>query len=276
MNGTRKTLSELGIKPSGRLSQNFLIDGGIISMEISMASIGADDVVLDIGAGLGFLTEAISKKARKVIAVELDKRLFSYLKSRFEKNKNIEIVNGDILGIIEKIEFDKVVANVPYAISSPLTFALLSKKRMRSAVICYQKEFAERMIAKPGEREYSRLSVMVNYLADVELLAVVGKSSFFPQPKVDSAIVMMTPRKEKPYRVADEAAFFSTVKLLFQHRKQTVRNALLHSAKHLGLQKGMIKSVGLKSDLASRRVFTLTGEELSKISDEVREFAKSG
>ncbi len=276
MNDTKKILSGLGMKPSAKLSQNFLTDNRIISMEISMASISADDVVLDIGAGLGLLTEALSKKARKVVAVELDKRLFSYLKTRFVKNKKIEVVNGDILDIVGSIEFDKVVANIPYAVSSPLTFALLSKKRMKFAVICYQKEFAERMAAKPGEKEYSRLSVMVDYLAGVELLADVGKGSFFPRPKVDSAIVRITPRREKPYHVTDEAAFYKTAELLFQHKKQTVRNALLHSAKRLGLLKETVKSMGLKSGLGSRRVFTLTGEEISKISDEVREFAKSG
>ncbi|MBI4167570.1 MAG: ribosomal RNA small subunit methyltransferase A [Candidatus Aenigmarchaeota archaeon] len=260
----KKLLSSMEIKPSKKLSQNFLIDENVINSEVSFANLCREDIVLDIGAGFGFLTEKLSEKARKVVAVELDKRLASYLKTRFEKSVNIEIVQGDILDLVQKIDFDKVVANIPYEISSQITFALL-EKNFKLAIVCYQKEFAERMVAKPGTKEYSRLSVMTNYFADAEIMMAVSKESFYPQPKVDSAIVSLKPRKEKPYNLNDEQFFFKIVALLFQHKKQTVRNALVHSSKILKLNKKELRSVKL-SGLESRRVFTLEGEEMAEIS----------
>jgi len=134
-------------------------------------------------------------------------------------------------------------------------------------VICYQKEFAERMVATPGTRDCSRLSVMVDYFSECELMETVSKTKFFPSPKVDSAIVRITPRKKKPYKVKDEKKFFEVATLLFQHKKQSVRNALLHSRKALGLSKEQIRAI--KSDLMLRKVFTLKGEEIAKISEMV-------
>lgn len=269
----KKLLFSVGAKPSEKLSQNFLIDDKIIDAEVHFADLDSDDIVLDIGAGFGFLTEKLSAKARKVIAIEIDRKLASYLKASFEKNKNVQVVEGDILELMKNLNFDKVVANIPYAISSQITFALLGKK-FELAVICYQKEFAYRMVAKPGGKDYSRLSVMINYLADAEIVMNVPKKSFYPQPKVDSAIVLIKPKDKKAYAVADEEFFFKTVALLFQHKKQTVRNALTHSSKALGIGKEMLKSIKLSSGLESRRVFTLEGGEIAIVTDEVLAFAK--
>ncbi|MFH0889850.1 MAG: 16S rRNA (adenine(1518)-N(6)/adenine(1519)-N(6))-dimethyltransferase RsmA [Candidatus Aenigmatarchaeota archaeon] len=274
MHDIKNMLFELGVKPSKKLSQNFLLDKDIIAREIEFANIGSGDVVLDIGAGLGILTEELSKKARSVIAIELDKHLAAYLEKRFAGNEKVKVLNGDVLDLLENLEFDKVVANIPYKISSPLTFALLSKKCMQLAVICYQKEFAERMVAKPGTKSYSRLSVMTDYLADAELLAGVGRKSFFPPPDISSSIVRMAPKRKKPYSVRNEKKFFETVTLLFQHKKQTVRNALAHSSKRLGLPKNAVKELKLPQNLESRRVFTLTGAEIATISEMVETFAQ--
>ncbi len=267
----KKLLASMGINPSKKLSQNFLVDENIIDSEVSFACLRREDTVLDIGAGFGFLTEKLSEKAHKVVAVELDKRLASYLKTRFDKNMNIEVVQGDILDLVQNIDFDRVVANIPYEISSQITFALLEKS-FKLAIICYQKEFAERIIAKPGDKEYSRLSVMTNYLADAKIMTDVSKKSFYPQPKVDSAIVSLKPRKEKPYSVNDERFFFKIVALLFQHKKQTVRNALIHSSKSLNLTKEKLKNIGL-GNLGAKRVFTLSGAEIAKISEDVKKYA---
>ncbi|MBI3413599.1 MAG: ribosomal RNA small subunit methyltransferase A [Candidatus Aenigmarchaeota archaeon] len=268
----RKLLLSTGIRPSDKLSQNFLIDSNIVEAEIGFADLRNDDVVLDIGSGFGFLAEQASKKARKVIAVELDRRLAPYLRRHFEKNKNVEVVEGDILDVVKNLEFDKVVANIPYSISSQITFSLFDKN-FELAVICYQKEFAQRMVAKPGSGDYSRLSVMTNYFADADILMTVPKKSFYPQPDVDSGIVMIKPKKEKPYKVGDEKSFFKIVSVLFQHKKQTVRNALVHSSKTLGLGKKEIKNIGLGS-LESRRVFTLSGKEIAAVSEEVKKYAQ--
>ncbi|MBI4177782.1 MAG: ribosomal RNA small subunit methyltransferase A [Candidatus Aenigmarchaeota archaeon] len=267
-------LSSVGVKPSKRLSQNFLINDAVIEAEIGFANLSGTDTVLDIGAGFGFLTEKLSGNAKKTIAVELDKRLAVYLKTRFRGNRNIEVVQGDILELVKGLEFDKVVANIPYEISSPLTFAIL-EKGFKLAIICYQKEFADRMVAKPGTKDYSRLSVMTSYFADAKILMRVPKQSFYPQPKVDSAVVSMTLKKERPYTVKDEKFFFGVVASLFQHKKQTVRNALKHSLNRLMLTKEGFRKVGLPNGLESRRVFTLTGQEMAKVAEEVGRHARS-
>lgn len=268
----KKLLSSAGLKPSRSLSQNFLIDEGVLDAEVGLAEIADGDVVLDIGAGFGLLTGKLSVKARKVIAVELDKKLAAYLRNHFAKNKNVQVLEGDVLDVVKNLEFNKVVSNIPYSISSQITFSLLGKS-FELAVICYQKEFAQRMVAKPGSSEYSRLSVMINYFADVGIMMAVPKKSFYPQPDVDSAIVMIKPKKEKPYKVGDEKFFFKTVSVLFQHKKQTVRNALAHSSKTLGLEKKEIKNIGL-GNLESRRVFTLAEPEIAAVSEEVRKYAQ--
>ncbi len=260
----RKILEEKGAKPLKRFSQNFLNDAATLVRECDYAVLDSKDVVLEIGAGTGTLTEFLSKKAKKVVAVEFDRKFAEILREKF-KDTNVEVVEGDILET-KLPEFNKVVSNIPYHISSQITF-LLFEHQWDVAVICYQKEFAERMVATPGTREYSRLSVATNYFAECEIVENVSKGMFFPMPKVDSAIVRITPRKKKPYKVKDEKKFFEVVTLLFQHKKQSVRNALLHSRKKLGLAKEQIRAI--KSDLVQRKVFTLKGEEIAKISEMV-------
>ncbi len=269
-----KLLSSMGAKPTKKLSQNFMVDENIIDAEVDFANLCREDTVLDVGAGFGFLTEKLSKRAGNVIAVELDKKLAAHLKNKFQSSKNVQIIQGDILDTVDKLNFNKVVANIPYEISSPITFSLL-KKKFDLAIICYQKEFAERMVAKPGTGDYSRLSVMANYFADFSVLMNVPNKSFYPQPKIDSAIVSIKPKVEKPYYVIDEKFFFNIVTLLFQHKKQTVRNALIHSSRILGLNKNRLKSLKLPFGLETRRVFTLEGEEIAKISEELEKIARS-
>ncbi len=258
----RKILEEKGAKPLKKFSQNFLNDAATLARECGYAAVGKNDAVLEIGAGTGTLTEFLSKRAKKVIAIEFDRKFCEILTEKF-KNSNVEVVQGDVLEL-KLPKFNKIVSNIPYHISSPITFLLFAHE-WDVAVICYQKEFAERMVATPGARDYSRLSVMVDYFAECELLETVGKAKFFPAPRVDSAIVRITPRKKKPYKVADEKKFFEIATLLFQHKKQSVRNALLHSRKALGLSKEQVRAI--KSDLMQRRVFTLKGEEIAKISE---------
>lgn len=257
-------LEEKKAKPLKKFSQNFLKDASILFRECGYAALDSDDVVLEIGAGTGTLTEFLGKRAEKVIAVEFDKKFCEILREKF-KDTNVEVVEGDILET-KLPEFNKVVSNIPYHISSQITFTLF-EHQWDVAVICYQKEFAERLVATPGTRDYSRLSVMAGYFSECELMETVSKTKFFPAPRVDSAIVRLTLRKKKPYKVKDEKKFFEIVNLLFQHKKQSVRNALLHSRKKLALSKEQIRSV--KSDLMQRKVFTLKGEEIAKISEMV-------
>jgi len=193
---------------------------------VDYAELSRDDVVLEVGAGVGNLTLLLAARARRIIAVERDRRLIKVLGERSRGYSNIELLCGDVLQI-ELPKFNKVVANLPYGISSDITFRLLEHK-FELAVLMYQREFAERLGARPGSDDYGRLTVNAYYRASVELLEEVPPEAFFPQPKVTSAIVRLRPR-EPPFDVADEGMFFNVVRALFQHRRQRVRNALYRS-----------------------------------------------
>ncbi len=202
-----------------KYSQHFLIDERVANRQIEYANLNENDVVLEIGAGNGILTKRIAKIA-KVIAIEIDRKFIEKLK----KIRNVEVIHGDALKIdFNELEFNKVISNLPYHISSPITFKLLQKK-FDLGILMYQKEFAERLVAKPGSKEYSRLSVMVYYKADCEILEYVPKKAFYPVPKVDSCIVKIIPIGKR-FDV-NEKIFEKVVKILFSHRRKKIKNAL--------------------------------------------------
>ncbi len=235
------------------------------------AEISSDDVVLEIGAGVGNLTLLLAQRAGKVVAVEMDRKLVKIVEERLSEHPNVELLCGDALRV-EFPRFDKVVANLPYGISSDITFRLLEHK-FKLAVLMFQKEFADRLVAEPGSSDYSRLTVNARYRASIELLDEVPPEAFFPQPKVTSAIVKLRPR-EPLFRVADEKLFFSVVRALFQHRRQRVRNALYHSFEEVLPKKSMSKAqrrafIGEKipTELAEIRVMDLSPEKFGVIAD---------
>lgn len=190
------------------------------------AGLSRRDVVLEVGAGIGNLTSLLAGRAGKVVAIERDGRLVKILREQLAGQTNVEIVHGDALRI-ELPKFNKVVANLPYGISSDITFRLLEHE-FELAVLMYQREFARRLVAKPGSGDYGRLTVNVYYRANVKLLEEVPPRAFFPEPKVTSTVVQLTPRPP-PFEVKDERVFSNVVRALFQHRCQKVGNALLHS-----------------------------------------------
>ena len=204
-----------------KLGQNFLINKKIAEKEIEYASINMQDTVLEIGPGQGILTYFLASKAKKVIAVEIDKKLVEKLKKTLPEN--VELINSDILKIDLKNlpKFNKVVSNLPFQISSPFTFKLL-KYDFELAILIYQKEFADRMVAKPKTSSYSRLSVNVYYYANCEILDVVSKSCFRPQPKVDSRMIKLIPRMNPAFNVDDENFFFDLTKNLFNFRRKKI------------------------------------------------------
>jgi len=205
------------------LGQHFLIDARIAHRHVEFAGITADDVVLEIGPGLGVLTRPLLERASKVVAVERDRRLAGALRGL---GGNLEVIHGDAVKV-PLPRFDKVVSNLPYKISSPITFRLLDAPFDRGALM-YQAEFAERLVARRGDEAYSRLSVNAYTRARVRILERVPKTAFWPQPKVDSAIVLVEPRPS-PFRVEDEARFRATVDAAFQHRRKAIENALRFS-----------------------------------------------
>jgi 16S rRNA (adenine1518-N6/adenine1519-N6)-dimethyltransferase len=266
---TKFLLKKHKVKPNKRLGQNFIIDEAILEREITYADVKQSDTILEIGPGVGTLTKLLAKRAGRVIAVETDSHMIDILKEQV--GKNVEIIKGDFLKI-ELPEFDKVVSNIPYSISSPLTFHLLSFD-FELAILTYQKEFAERMVAKPGTKNYSRLSVATYYHANAEILETLPSGAFYPSPEVDSATVKLSPRK-KPFKV-NEPLFFDMLRGLFSHKKKTLKKALFFSLsdifgiKSKDKRREIIETFDEK--LMERRVFTLSPEELAGLSGELEE-----
>ena len=213
-----------GFFPKKRLGQNFTVDSDILQRLISFASLTKDDVVLEVGAGFGFLTQLLSRECKKVIAVEVDPRLVNFLRKQLHSLRNVDLIEGDILKVSIP-PFNKVVSAPPYSISSPLLFRLLENK-FDWAVLILQKEFAERLAASVGSKDYGRLTVTIYYRADVELLDYVPRDMFYPPPDVDSMMVRLKPRAP-PFQVDDEETFFEVVRTLFTQRNKKVRNALI-------------------------------------------------
>ncbi len=261
---TKRLLKKYDITPRYRLGQNFLIDEGVLKRQVEYADLKGRDVVLEVGAGLGSLTEFLLEKARKVIVIEKDKRMVEVLEDRFKDE--IEIIEGDAVKVAFPV-FDRLVSNIPYSISSPLTFKLF-KTDFKMAVITYQEEFARRLVAGPGERDYSRISVASDYHADIEIIETLPPETFYPAPEVGSAIVRIVLRKP-PFEV-DEKRYFKLVTGLFIHKKKTVRKALLHSFEMVFNKKlkkeeraEFIRGQNLPKSILEKRVFGLTSKEIA-------------
>jgi len=213
-----------GFFPKKRLGQHFTVNSDILQRLVSHASITKDDVVLEVGAGLGFLTRLLSSKCKKVIAIEVDPKIVGILSKQLHSLQNVDLIEGDILKV-SLPPFNKVVSAPPYSISSPLLFRLLERK-FDWAVLILQKEFAERLAASVGSKDYGRLTVTIYYRADVELLDYVPRTMFYPPPDVDSMMVRLKPR-DPPFQVDDEETFFELVRTLFTQRNRKVRNGLI-------------------------------------------------
>ncbi|MCD6524285.1 MAG: 16S ribosomal RNA methyltransferase A [Thermococcus sp.] len=246
------------LHPNKNLGQNFLIVPDIIERNVERAELSEKDIVLEIGPGLGVLTDELAKKAGKVYAIEKDRQIIEILRKEYSW-PNVKLIEGDAVKV-EWPRFDKIVSNLPYQISSPVTFKLL-KHEFERAVLIYQLEFAERMVAKPGDRNYSRLSLMVQAKANVELVERIGKGAFWPKPKVDSAVVIIEPKPEGERIELNE----NLVKALFQHRRSTVVSALKKSAHMIGVDKKTIKSYLSSLPHAEKRVFQLSPEDVLDI-----------
>lgn len=251
----KRTLSQAGINLSKRLDQHFLIDERILQREVAYANVTSEDTVLEIGPGIGTLTRFLAKTAKKVIVIEKDRKFEEFL----QQIPSTEVIIADAL----KIEFpqcDKILSNLPYSISSGLTFKVLAQP-IAVAVLCYQKEFADRMIAQPGTKDYSRLTVNCALRANIELLETVSKTKYYPRPKVDSEIVRLTPKK-----VELPGKFDAIVRALFQHKNQKTKNALIKSAHEIGTKEDAEKFIKRIGQFADRRVITLTPEEILEVS----------
>ncbi len=225
---TKNILNQHGIKLNKNLGQNYLIDKNKRDQIINFGNLNKDDTVLEIGTGIGTLTLELAKKAGKVIAIEQDTNIANILSERLKKEKidNVELINDDALNV-DFPKFNKIISNLPYQISSPITFKFL-KYDFDLAILMYQKEFAERMNGAVGTKDYSRLSAMLYFKCDVDALTDVSAESFIPKPKIDSTVVKLTP-KENNISDEDFKVYSNFTKALFQHRNKKIRNALIDS-----------------------------------------------
>ncbi len=263
---TTHLIKKHGIYPKKSLGQNFCVDATLLKRMVDYSNIDSNDEVLEVGAGLGFLTDVLSKVAKKVYAIEIDPKLTKVLEKRFEEKRNVIIINEDVL-TTELPKINKVVANPPYSISSPLIFKLLELK-FQNAIITLQEDFAKRLTAEKGNSNYGRLTVMVYRKADINIIERIPKSAFFPSPKVESALIHIVPRKS-PFNVLDEEAFSDLVKSLFNQRRKKIKNALITYLRDKGIGDNEKKLLVKELPNLEKRVHMLAPEELGLLSDEV-------
>jgi 16S rRNA (adenine1518-N6/adenine1519-N6)-dimethyltransferase len=266
---TKYLLQVYGVRPKKRLGQHFLLDIVSLRNMISYADLSREDVVLEVGAGFGFLTRLLAERCRKVAAFEVDPKLVQALRKQLMDLENVELVEGDILKT-SLPPFDKVVSTPPYSISSPLLFKLLEQD-FKLAVLTFQEEFAERLAAPVGSKDYSRLTVAVYYQADVELLDRVPRTAFFPPPDVDSTIVRLKPKKEPPFHMKDEKEFFGLLKSVFTQRNKKLRNAVLNYLLKKGMTKAKAQELADSLTFHDKRVRDLAPEDFGALTNEILE-----
>ena len=269
---TKNILNQHGITLNKNLGQNYLIDKNKRNQIIGFGDVDKNDVVLEIGTGIGTLTIELAKKAKKVIAIEQDENICKILTERLkdEKIDNVELINDDALKV-DFPKFNKIISNLPYQISSPITFKFLEYD-FDLAILMYQKEFADRMNGEVGSKNYSRLSAMLYFKCNVETLTNVSAESFIPKPKIDSTVVKLTPKEN---RISDDdfKIYSNFTKALFQHRNKKIKNALIDS-RHIisNIDKKILKKRlnGIEDDelneYLSKRVVDLTPEEILFLS----------
>ena len=273
---TQHILNRFKLRADKKLGQNFLIDENVVRQIVEAAELSEADTVLEVGPGIGTLTQGLAESKAQVVAVELDTRLLPVLATTLEGYDNVRVVHGDILkvNIMEEVgapEF-KVCANLPYYITTPTIFALLEKRLpMERLVAMVQKEVAERMAAQPGGKEYGALSVAIQYYTEPEIAFIVPPTSFIPAPAVDSAVIVCKRRAKPPVEVCDEALFFRVVKAAFSLRRKMLSNSL----KNMGIKGEQVaKWLELAGVDGKRRAETLSLEDFAKLTNSFNEAVK--
>ncbi|WP_455577570.1 16S rRNA (adenine(1518)-N(6)/adenine(1519)-N(6))-dimethyltransferase RsmA [Anaerosinus sp.] len=269
---TRHILRTFDIHMSKKLGQNFLIDEGIVQGIVAAADIQEGETVLEVGPGIGTLTQGLAEAKANVVAVELDSRLPEVLAKTLEGYENVRIVHGDILKVnireIIKSESFKVVANLPYYITTPIIMALLEQHLpVKKLVTMVQKEVAERMVAKPGTKDYGALSVAVQYYTEPKIILDVPPKSFIPSPAVDSVVICCDVREKPAVDVVNEKMFFRTVKAGFSQRRKTLNNALKTMGLGVEVVKNALEVAGIDGN---RRGETLSLEEFAAIANAIK------
>lgn len=278
---TKEIIQRHGFSFKKSLGQNFLIDRNILGKIVAAAGLDAAKGALEIGPGIGALTEKLAQEAGKVAAVEIDQRLLPILREVLEPYPHVHVIHGDVLKLdlpeLFAAEFSgvsgvSVVANLPYYVTTPILMKLLEEKLpLEHIVVMIQKEVAERMAASPGGKDYGSLSIAVQYYSVPELICTVPHSVFIPQPNVESAVIRLSVRKTPPVSVADEAFFFEVVGASFAQRRKTIANNLKSRFFAGEGRERLEQLLGEAGILPSRRAETLSLEEFAKLSDTLLE-----
>ncbi|MGG3690498.1 16S rRNA (adenine(1518)-N(6)/adenine(1519)-N(6))-dimethyltransferase RsmA [Caldifermentibacillus hisashii] len=275
---TRAILEKYGFTFKKSLGQNFLIDTNILNNIVDHAEITPESGVIEIGAGIGALTEQLAKRCKKVLAFEIDQRLLPILEDTLSPYPHVSVVHQDFLKAdvhqaietyLQEVKDIAIVANLPYYVTTPIIMKCLEDHLpFRSMVIMMQKEVGSRITAKPGTKDYGSLSIAIQYYTTAEIVMNVPKTVFIPQPNVDSVVVKLTKRDQPVVAVKDEQFFFNIVKFSFAQRRKTILNNLVSQLENGKEKKARIMAALEKADIdPTRRGETLTIEEFAKLSD---------
>ncbi|TRW26190.1 16S rRNA (adenine(1518)-N(6)/adenine(1519)-N(6))-dimethyltransferase RsmA [Criibacterium bergeronii] len=274
-NNVKRIIEKYKFRFSKSLGQNFLVDSAALDTIIDASDVNKDDVVLEIGTGIGTLTQRLCQNAKKVIAVEIDSSLIPILEETLEGYDNYEIINQDILKTdISKLleqrnitQSIKVVANLPYYITTAIILKLLEENiNLDLMVLMLQKEVADRLNAKKSTKDYGSLSIAVQFYCDTDIVDTIYKESFIPAPKVDSSVIRLTKRKEKKYIVKDEQLYFKLVRASFAKRRKTIINSILGYEDFTDKEK-ILKALELSELDPKIRGEALSLDEFARLAD---------
>ena len=278
---TKAILEKYGFSFKKSLGQNFLIDTNILRRIIDFAELDPEKSgAIEIGPGIGALTEQLAKSSKKVLAFEIDQRLLPILKETLSPYPHVDVIHQDVLKAnvakeieerFEGIEDIMVVANLPYYVTTPIIMKLLEEQLPIRGIVCMlQKEVADRIAAEPGTKEYGSLSIAIQYYTKAETVMIVPKTVFIPQPNVDSAVIRLMKREKPLVEVIDENFFFTVTRASFAQRRKTIQNNLVSQLPNGKEKKEAILSALEKAGIdPSRRGETLSIEEFGKLSDEL-------
>ena len=273
---TIAVLQRYGFNFQKKYGQNFLIDSHVLDKIVDAADIGPDDFVLEIGPGIGTMTQYLAEAAREVVAVEIDRKLIPILEDTLSEYDNVTVINEDILKVdLAALARErnqgkpmKVVANLPYYITTPIIMGLFEKEvPLESITVMVQKEVADRMQVGPGTKDYGALSLAVQYYSEPKVVANVPPNCFIPRPDVGSAVIRLTRYEKSPVEVKDAAFMFRLIRAAFNQRRKTLQNGL-HNSRELQLEKGKVVEALEKMGLpATVRGEQLSLEEFARLSD---------
>ena len=273
---TKFIMDKYHITANKNLGQNFLIDDDTVSGIVDAANVSKDDLIIEIGPGLGTLTKELLDRAGKVICIELDKRMIEILNDRFSMYDNFKVLNDDVLKVNlkeliekEKVKTTKIVANLPYYITTPIIMKLLEERLdIETITVMIQKEVADRLVTKPGTGDTGAITYAIHYYTNPKRVLEVPNTAFIPEPKVNSTVINLEVLKEPKVAVKDEKKLFMVIKSAFMQRRKTLLNALANSNKY-GSKEQICKTLELLSIDNRVRPEKLTLEEFAKIADEI-------